>query len=131
MGILLDSQHVRAPLHLLTVAALMAAFCQSPFAHFHEGESLHSREHAQTHSHLDLHEDPDYPVWEAEEHEDDTRWVEWLAGDGSIDHKFWVTLPSVPHVISLAAQTCEASAPTPCNHDPPWRAGLPARSPPQ
>lgn len=107
----------------------MISFSQAPLGHLHADNPNHDHGHGEAHLHWD-HDEAEVQVWEAENHDEDARWIDWLAGDGNPSSKLLIILSAQIHSTQLIAVESLRSAPAPKNHDPPWRAGLPARAPP-
>jgi hypothetical protein len=116
---------LRACLHFAVAVNLLIAFSQSPFGHVHSDGLGHAQ-------HLHWHlEDPDHPMIEAEEENEEALWVDWLAGDGTSFAKTLIVLPVSAYSFAWMRYGLVRPAPALRSHDPPWRAGLPARAPPQ
>ena len=118
---------MRKWIHLAVTLCLLISFSQAPLEHFHTDDPNH--DHGQAHLHWD-HHNAEPPFWEAEDHDEDTHWIDWLAGDGNPAAKMLIVLPANIYSIQLQAVEFRRPAPALKNHDPPWRAGLPARAPP-
>ena len=115
--------------HLGAVGSLLFAFGQSPFGHFHLEDAEHGHGHGEVHLHW-MHGASDGPEMEVEDSDGDAHWTDWLAGDGISAAKIIVDFDACGESTALAVLDVLKTAPTPQNHDPPWRAGLPARAPP-
>jgi hypothetical protein len=114
-------------LHLAVTLCLLISFGQAPLGHFHAEDPDH--DHGETHLHWH-HDDIDDPAWEAQEHDRDAYWIDWLAGDGNPAARMLIVLPARQHSTQLQVTETFRPAPAPKNHDPPYRASLPARAPP-
>ena len=115
--------------HLAVSVALLISFSQAPLGHFHADDPDHDHGQGDAHLHWN-HDEATIPSWEAEDHDADAHWIDWLAGDGNPVAKMLIVLPSRIYSVHLQAVESLRPAPAPKNLDPPWRAGLSARAPP-
>lgn len=108
------------------MGALLAAFGQAPFAHFHEHLEAHDHDFT---SWVEVEEDGGSHV-EHPDHDADAHAKDWLAGDGSAAADTFVELASSPSEPMLVTVEEIRLPLRPQSHDPPVSRLLPSRAPP-